>query len=118
MELINWQMDLGNLQKVEKLTSGLEDLQVGVASLGQGLGNASDQLKSASTESKNAEIYLNPLNLSKTDNDQVPVNGIAMAPLYDINASLVVALSNKYDFAKYLVVSHPETQLGLVEISL
>lgn len=49
-----------------KLTSGLEDLQTGLASLGQGLGNASDQLKSVSTESKNAEILSNPLNLSKS----------------------------------------------------
>lgn len=70
-----------------KLTSGLEDLQTGLASLGQGLGNASDQLKSVSTESKNAEILSNLLNLSKTDNDQVPVNGIAIAP-YMISVAL------------------------------
>ncbi|CGF62520.1 phage infection protein [Streptococcus pneumoniae] len=44
----------------------MEDLQTGLASLGQGLGNASDQLKSVSTESKNAEILSNPLNLSKS----------------------------------------------------
>ena len=73
-----------------KLTSGLEDLQAGVASLGQGLANASDQLKSASTESKNAETLAEPLSLSKTDNDQVPVNGIAMAP-YMISVALFVA---------------------------
>lgn len=73
-----------------KLTSGLEDLQTGLASLGQGLGNASDQLKSVSTESKNAEILSNPLNLSKTDNDQVLVNGIAIAP-YMISVALFVA---------------------------
>ncbi|HEW6639622.1 TPA: hypothetical protein V0200_000675 [Streptococcus pneumoniae] len=65
----------------------MEDLQTGLASLGQGLGNASDQLKSVSTESKNAEILSNPLNLSKTDNDQVPVNGIAIAP-YMISVAL------------------------------
>ena len=29
---------------------------------------------------KNAETLSEPLVLSKTDNDQVPVNGIAMAP--------------------------------------
>lgn len=93
-----------------KLTSGLEDLQTGVASLGQGLGNASDQLKSASTESKNAEILSNPLNLSKTDNDQVPVNGIAMAPYMISVALFVAALSTNMIFAKLPSGRHPETR--------
>ena len=91
-----------------KLTSGLEDLQAGVASLRQGLGNASDQLKSASTESKNAEILSNPLNLSKTDNDQVPVNGIAMAPYMISVALFVAALSTNMIFAKLPSGRHPE----------
>lgn len=93
-----------------KLTSGLEDLQTGVASLGQGLGNASDQLKSASTESQNAEILSNPLNLSKTDNDQVPVNGIAMAPYMISVALFVAALSTNMIFAKLPSGRHPETR--------
>lgn len=93
-----------------KLTSGLEDLQTGVASLGQGLGNASDQLKSASTESKNAEILSNPLNLSKTDNDQVPVNGIAMAPYMISVALFVAAISTNMIFAKLPSGRHPETR--------
>ena len=93
-----------------KLTSGLEGLQTGVASLGQGLGNASDQLKSASTESKNAEILSNPLNLSKTDNDQVPVNGIAMAPYMISVALFVAALSTNMIFAKLPSGRHPETR--------
>lgn len=92
-----------------KLTSGLEDLQAGVASLGQGLGNASDQLKSASTESKNAEILSNPLNISKTDNDQVPVNGIAMAPYMISVALFVAAISTNMIFAKLPSGRHPET---------
>ena len=93
-----------------KLTSGLEGLQIGVASLGQGLGNASDQLKSASTESQNAEILSNPLNLSKTDNDQVPVNGIAMAP-YMISVALFVAtISTNMIFAKLPSGRHPESR--------
>ena len=93
-----------------KLTSGLEGLQTGVASLGQGLGNASDQLKSASTESQNAEILSNPLNLSKTDNDQVPVNGIAMAP-YMISVALFVAtISTNMIFAKLPSGRHPESR--------
>ena len=93
-----------------KLTSGLEGLQTGVASLGQGLSNASDQLKSASTESKNAEILSNPLNLSKTDNEQVHVNGIAMAPYMISVALFVAALSTNMIFAKLPSGRHPETR--------
>ena len=93
-----------------KLTSGLEDLQTGVASLGQGLSNDSDQLKSASTESQNAEILSNPLNLSKTDNDQVPVNGIAMAPYMISVALFVAAISTNMIFAKLPSGRHPESR--------
>ena len=93
-----------------KLTSGLEGLQTGVASLGQGLSNASDQLKSASMESKNAEILSNPLNLSKTDNDQVPVNGIAMAPYMISVALFVAAISTNMIFAKLPSGRHPESR--------
>ena len=93
-----------------KLTSGLEGLQIGVASLGQGLGNASDQLKSASTESKNAEILSNPLSLSKTDNDQVSVNGVAMAPYMISVALFVAAISTNMIFAKLPSGRHPETR--------
>ena len=93
-----------------KLTSGLEGLQTGVASLGQGLGNARDQLKSASTESKNAEILSNPLSLSKTDNDQVPVNGIAMAPYMISVALFVAAISTNMIFAKLPSGRHPESR--------
>ena len=93
-----------------KLTSGLEGLQTGVASLGQGLSNASDQLKSVSTESKNAEVLSNPLNLSKTDNDQVPVNGIAMAPYMISVALFVAAISTNMIFAKLPSGRHPESR--------
>ena len=93
-----------------KLTSGLEGLQTGVASLGQGLSNASDQLKSASTESKNAEILSNPLSISKTDNDQVPVNGIAMAPYMISVALFVAAISTNMIFAKLPSGRHPESR--------
>ena len=101
----------GKLAEVgTKLTSGLEDLQAGVASLGQGLSNASDQLKSASTESKNAEILSNPLSLSKTDNDQVPVNGIAMTPYMISVALFVAAISTNMIFAKLPSGRHPESR--------
>lgn len=93
-----------------KLTSGLEGLQTGVASLGQGLGNASDQLKSASTESKNAEILSNPINLFKIDNDQVPVNGIAMAPYMISVALFVAAISTNMIFTKLPSGCHPESR--------
>ena len=93
-----------------KLTSGLEGLQTGVASLGQGLSNASDQLKSSSTESKNAEILSNPLNLSKTDNDQVPVNGIAMSPYMISVALFVAAISTNMIFAKLPSGCHPDSR--------
>ena len=93
-----------------KLTSGLEGLQTGVASLGQGLSNASEQLKSASTESQNAEILSNPLSLSKTDNDQVPVNGIAMAPYMISVALFVAAISTNMIFAKLPSGCHPESR--------
>ncbi|HEW9629021.1 hypothetical protein L2961_02385 [Streptococcus pneumoniae] len=88
----------------------MEDLQTGLASLGQGLGNASDQLKSVSTESKNAEILSNPLNLSKTDNDQVPVNGIAIAPYMISVALFVAAISTNIIFAKLPSGRHPESR--------
>ena len=93
-----------------KLTSGLEGLQTGVTSLGQGLSNASDQLKSVSTESKNAEVLSNPLNLSKTDNGQVPVNGIAMAPYMISVALFVAAISTNMIFAKLPSGRHPESR--------
>ena len=92
------------------LTSGLENLQTGVDSLGQGLGNANDQLKSASTESKNAETLSEPLVLSKTDNDQVPVNGIAMAPYMISVALFVAAISTNMIFAKLPSGRHPESR--------
>ena len=101
-----WKLAEGGI----KLTSGLEDLQTGVASLGQGLSNASNQLKTASTESQNAEILSNPLNLSKTDNDQVPVNGIAMAPYMISVALFVAAISTNMIFAKLPSGRHPESR--------
>ena len=92
------------------LTSSLEDLQTGVDSLGQGLGNANNQLKSASTESKNAETLSEPLVLSKTDNNKVPVNGIAMAPYMISVALFVAAISTNMIFAKLPSGRHPESR--------
>ena len=93
-----------------KLTAGINSLQVGATGLEQGLSSASNQLKSASTESKNAETLVGPLSLSKTDNDQVPVNGIAMAPYMISVALFVAALSTNMIFAKLPSGRHPETR--------
>ena len=93
-----------------KLTAGIESLQIGTTDLGQGLSNASNQLKSASTESKNAETLAEPLSLSKTDNDHVPVNGIGMAPYMISVALFVAALSTNMIFAKLPSGRHPETR--------
>lgn len=92
------------------LTAGIGSLQVGVSDLGQGLSGASNQLKSASTDSKNAETLSEPLSLSKTDNDQVPVNGIAMAPYMISVALFVAALSTNMIFAKLPSGRHPESR--------
>jgi len=98
-----------------KLTAGIESLQIGTTDLGQGLSNASNQLKSASTESKNAETLAEPLSLSKTDNDQVPVNGIAMAPYMISVALFVAALSTNMIFAKLPSGRHPESRWAWVK---
>ena len=92
------------------LTAGIESLQVGATGLEKGLSSANNQLKSASTESNNAEILSNPLSLSKTDNDQVPVNGIAMAPYMISVALFVAALSTNMIFAKLPSGRHPESR--------
>ena len=97
------------------LTAGIESLQVGATKLGKGLSNASNQLKSASTESNNAEILSEPLSLSKTDNDQVPVNGIAMAPYMISVALFVAALSTNMIFAKLPSGRHPESRWAWVK---
>ena len=92
------------------LTAGIESLQVGTTDLGQGLRSANNQLKSASTESENAETLSDPLVLSKTDNDQVPVNGIAMAPYMISVALFVAAISTNMIFAKLPSGRHPESR--------
>jgi len=97
------------------LTAGIESLQVGTTDLGQGLRSASNQLKSASTESNNAEILSEPLSLSKKDNDQVPVNGIAMAPYMISVALFVAALSTNMIFAKLPSGRHPESRWAWVK---
>ena len=97
------------------LTAGIESLQVGATGLEHGLNTASNQLKTASTESNNAEVLSEPLSLSKTDNDQVPVNGIAMAPYMISVALFVAALSTNMIFAKLPSGRHPESRWAWVK---
>ena len=97
------------------LTAGIESLQVGATGLEHGLNTASNQLKLASTESNNAEVLSEPLSLSKTDNDQVPVNGIAMAPYMISVALFVAALSTNMIFAKLPSGRHPESRWAWVK---
>ena len=51
----------------------------------------------------------NPLSLSKTDNDQVPVNGIAMAP-YMISVALFVAAISTNMILRVPSGRHPESR--------
>ena len=97
------------------LTAGIESLQVGSTGLGEGLNSASNQLKTASTEPNNAEVLSEPLSISKTDNDQVPVNGIAMAPYMISVALFVAALSTNMIFAKLPSGRHPESRWAWVK---
>ena len=92
------------------LSSGLETLYGGVTTLSTGLMDANEQLALASTEEINAKTLSNPLALSKTDDDAVAVNGIAMAPYMISVALFVAALSTNMIFAKLPSGRQPETR--------
>ena len=92
------------------LSSGLETLYGGVTTLSTGLMDANEQLALASTEETNAKTLSNPLALSKTDDDAVAVNGIAMAPYMISVALFVAALSTNMIFAKLPSGRQPETR--------
>ena len=92
------------------LVGGLGDLQTGSQNLSQGLSSAKDQLNSASTEKENASVLSDPITLSKTDHDNVPVNGVGMAPYMISVALFVAALSTNMIFAKLPSGRHPESR--------
>ena len=94
----------------EILQSGLGKLSDGSSQLNQGLTEAEEQLKQASTEPTNADLLADPLSLSKTDTDQVAVNGIAMAPYMISVALFVAAISTNMIFAKLPSGRHPESR--------
>ena len=97
-------------QGSEILQSGLGKLSDGSSQLNQGLTDADKQLNKASTEPKNADLLADPLSLSKTDTDQVAVNGIAMAPYMISVALFVAAISTNMIFAKLPSGRHPESR--------
>ena len=97
-------------QGLEILQSGLGKLSDGSSQLNQGLTEAEGQLKQASTEPINADLLADPLSLSKTDKDQVAVNGIAMAPYMISVALFVAAISTNMIFAKLPSGRHPESR--------
>ena len=97
-------------QGSEILQSGLGKLSDGSSQLNQGLTEAEGQLQQASTEPTNADLLADPLSLSKTDKDQVAVNGIAMAPYMISVALFVAAISTNMIFAKLPSGRHPESR--------
>lgn len=97
-------------QGSEILQSGLGKLSDGSSQLNQGLTEAEGQLQQASTEPTNADLLADPLSLSKTDKDQVAVNGIAMAPYMISVALFVAAISTNMIFDKLPSGRHPESR--------
>ena len=97
-------------QGSEILQSGLGKLSDGSSQLNQGLTDAEGQLQQASTEPTNADLLADPLSLSKTDTDQVAVNGIAMAPYMISVALFVAAISTNMIFANLPSRRHPESR--------
>ena len=84
----------------QTLTNGLGELATGSQTLSQGLNDAKGQLNVATTEKENAKTLADPVTLSKTDRDNVPVNGVGMAPYMISVALFVCALSTNMIFAK------------------
>lgn len=84
------------------LTSGLTTLTSGLSTLSSSLTDASKQLSLVSVTNKNAKLVSNPVSTKETDNDNVKVNGIGMAPYMIAVSLMVVALSANVIFASSL----------------
>lgn len=84
------------------LTSGLTTLTSGLSILSSSLTDASKQLSLVSVTNKNAKLVSNPVSTKETDNDNVKVNGIGMAPYMIAVSLMVVALSTNVIFASSL----------------
>lgn len=74
----------------DQLGTGMTSLVDGLASLQTGLDKANQQLQQANVEESNANTLSEPIALEKTEQDQVKVNGVGMAP-YMISVALFVA---------------------------
>ena len=72
------------------LNSGLGNLSIGAQTLNTGLTDAKGQLSELSVTEDNAVALAGPVELKKTDKDQVGKNGVGMAP-YMISVALFVA---------------------------
>lgn len=86
----------------DTLTSGLTTLTSGLSTLSSSLTDASKQLSLVSVTNKNAKLVSNPVSTKETDNDNVKVNGIGMAPYMIAVSLMVVALSTNVIFASSL----------------
>ena len=84
------------------LTSGLTTLTSGLSTLSSSLTDASKQLSLVSVTNKNAKLVSNPVSTKETDNDNVKVNGIGMAPYMIAVSLMVIALSTNVIFASSL----------------
>lgn len=73
-----------------QLGTGMTSLVDGLVSLQTGLDNANQQLQKANVEESNANTLSEPIALEKTEQDQVKVNGVGMAP-YMVSVALFVA---------------------------
>ncbi|MBP2624158.1 YhgE/Pip domain-containing protein [Streptococcus oricebi] len=92
------------------LTGNLASLTNGADSLTSGLTNANGQLSLLNTDNSNALALSDPLALSKTDNDHVGANGIAMAPYMISVALFVAAISTNVIFAGLPSGRKPQTR--------
>lgn len=73
-----------------QLGTGMTSLVDGLISLQTGLDKANQQLQKANVEEDNANTLSSPITLEKTEQDQVQVNGVGMAP-YMVSVALFVA---------------------------
>lgn len=84
----------------EALVDGASQLQAGSSTLADSLSQASQQLSLISLDEDNVHAIAQPVTLSHDDLDNVPTNGVGMAP-YMVSVSLMVAaLSTNVIFAK------------------
>ena len=97
------------------LTDNLSKLTVGTSDLSNGLSDAGDKLSAVSTKEDNAKTLVDPLTLSKTDENKVEKNGIGMAPYMISVALFVAAISTNIIFSTLPSGQEPRTETRLAE---